>query len=81
MAIPSPSDLKRDHAPIIQRHADLLAERLRESKYCGGRYLVDNHGVPYEHQKAVAALFEAKGWVVSWHDDQRDGASVAFAAR
>lgn len=82
MSIPTPQELAREQAPIVQRHIDLLAERLRATKvYYDGRYIIDKHGVPHEHQKAVAAAFEAKGWAVKWHDDQRDGTFVELTAR
>jgi len=80
MSIPTPQDLIRDQAPIVQRHVDLLAERLRATKPYGARFIVDNHGVPYEYQKAVAAEFVKHGWDVAWHNDQRDGSSVSFTA-
>lgn len=80
MKIPTPQELVRDQAPIVQRHVDLLAEKLRATKTYGGRYIIDRHGVPYEHQTAVAAEFRKAGWAVKWTDDQRDGTSVEFTA-
>lgn len=76
--IPTPQELAREQGPIVQRHIDLLAEKLRVTKQYGGSYSVDRHGVPCEHQKAVAAAFKERGWAVKWHDSQIEGTSVEF---
>ena len=79
--IPTPQELAREQSPIVQRHIDLLAEKLRATKQLGGSYSIEKHGVPCEHHKAVAAAFEKRGWAVKWHDSQYDGTSVEFTAR
>lgn len=78
--IPTPQELAREQAPIVQRHIDLLAEKLRTTTPYGTRYLIEKHGVPYEYQTAVAAAFVKRGWAVKWTDDQRDGTFVEFTA-
>ena len=77
--IPTPQELVSAEAPIVQRHIELLAARLRETKrYYDGSYIIDKPNVPSEHWATIVAEFGKRGWVAKFVDDQRDGMSFVL---
>lgn len=82
--IPTPQELALAQSqvagPIVQRHVELLAERLKSTKPYGGSYVIDKPGVAAEHQKAVVAEFVARGWAAEFVDNQYEGMSFVLKA-
>lgn len=75
--IPSPQQLRQSqeaaNAPLIESAVGAIVAGMNRST--NGRIIVDV-SVPSHIRPLVTARFNAEGWLVKYHDDQRDGSSV-----